>query len=57
MKKFEFAVPTDVLFGIGQEEQLAEWLKPLGKKILMTYGGGSIKRTSIYEKIKRILKE
>lgn len=57
MKKFEFAVPTDVLFGIGQEEQLAERLKPLGKKILMTYGGGSIKRTGLYEKIKRILKD
>lgn len=57
MKKFEFAVPTDVLFGIGQEEQLAERLKPLGKKILMTYGGGSIKRTGLYEKIKTILKD
>lgn len=57
MKKFEFAVPTDVLFGIGQEEQLAERLRPLGKKILMTYGGGSIKRTGLYEKIRTILKD
>ena len=57
MKKFEFAVPTDVLFGIGQEEQLAERLRPFGKKILMTYGGGSIKRTGLYEKIKTILKD
>ena len=57
MKNFELAVPTDVLFGIGQEEQLSKRLKPMGKKILMTYGGGSIKRTGLYEKIKTILKD
>lgn len=57
MKSFEFAVPTDVLFGVGQEEQLAERLKPFGKKILMTYGGGSVKRTGLYDKLKTILKD
>lgn len=57
MKSFEFAVPTEILFGVGQEEQLAGRLKPFGRKILMTYGGGSIKRTGLYEKIKTILKD
>lgn len=57
MKSFEFAVPTDVIFGVGQENQLAKRLKPFGKKILLTYGGGSIKRTGLYDRIKDILKE
>lgn len=57
MKNFEYYVPTDILFGKGQEEMLAEKLKAYGHKILMTYGGGSIKHNGIYDKIKRILKD
>lgn len=57
MKNFEFAVPTDVIFGIDQETQLAERLKPFGKRILLTYGGGSIKKTGLYDKLLDILKD
>lgn len=57
MKNFEFAVPTDMIFGIDQETQLAERLKPFGKRILLTYGGGSIKKTGIYDKLMDILKD
>lgn len=57
MKNFEFAVPTDVIFGVDQEKQLAERLKPFGKKILLTYGGGSIKKTGLYDKLMEILKD
>lgn len=44
MNNFEFCVSTDVLFGKGQEEQLPAKLASFGKKILLTYGGGSIKK-------------
>lgn len=30
-------------------------MKPLGKKILMTYGSGSIKKIGLYDKVKELL--
>lgn len=57
MKNFEFYVPTDILFGKNQESNLPDKLKGLGKKILMTYGGGSIKRSGLYDKLKGLLKD
>lgn len=57
MKNFEFSIPTDVLFGRGQEAQLPQKLAPLGKRVLLCYGGGSIKRNGIYEHIKELLKD
>ena len=57
MNNFEFCVPTDVLFGAGMEEQLPDKLRPFGNKILLTYGGGSIKKSGLYDRLKGILKE
>lgn len=57
MKNFEFYVPTDVLFGRDQENNLPDKLKVFGKKILMTYGGGSVKRSGLYEKLMALLKD
>ena len=57
MNNFEFRVSTDVLFGKGQEEQLPAKLLPFGKKILLTYGGGSIKKNGLYDKIRNLLHE
>ncbi|WP_304737106.1 hypothetical protein [uncultured Desulfovibrio sp.] len=48
MKNFEFCVTTDILFGSGQENHLPDKLRAYGKKILLTYGGGSIKKTGLY---------
>lgn len=55
MNNFEFCVPCDILFGEGQEEHLPEKLKAYGNKILLTYGGGSIKKTGLYDKLKALL--
>ena len=52
MENFNFCVGTRILFGKGQEEQLPDLLQPYGKKVLLTYGGGSIKRTGLYDRIK-----
>lgn len=55
MNNFNFCVPTDIRFGKGQIECLPGEIKKYGKKILLVYGGGSIKRTGLYDTIKRLL--
>ena len=57
MNNFTFCVPTDIRFGRDQIECLPEELKKYGKRVLLVYGGGSIKRTGLYEKIQSLLKE
>ncbi len=57
MKNFEFCVTTDILFGSGQESHLPAKLSAYGKKILLTYGGGSIKKTGLYDKLMDLLKD
>lgn len=56
MNNFRFCVPTEILFGRNQEERLPEVLSRYGKKVLLTYGGGSIKRIGLYDKIMKLLK-
>ena len=57
MENFNFCVGTRILFGKGQEEKLPELLRPYGNKVLLTYVGGSIKRTGLYDRIKNLLHE
>lgn len=52
MKDFIYDIPTKVYFGQNQLEHLGEELKKYGKRVLMTYGGGSVKRIGLYDKIK-----
>lgn len=54
MNNFEFYGPTRVLFGKGQIAELPRLIDK-SKKILMTYGGGSIKRNGVYEQVKNAL--
>lgn len=56
MKNFEFCVTTDILFGSDQESHLPAKLNAYGKKILLAYGGGSIKKTGLYDRLKNLLK-
>lgn len=56
MLKFEFKNPTKIRFGKGQIENLAKDI-PAKSKIMMLYGGGSIKKNGIYEQIKNALKD
>ncbi len=56
MVNFEFHVPTKICFGKGQISHLAE-LKESGSKVLLVYGGGSIKRSGLYDTAMGILKE
>lgn len=56
MYNFMFYVPTRIYFGKGQISHLSE-LKNYGSKVLLVYGGGSIKRNGIYDNAVRILKD
>lgn len=56
MLNFNYSIPTEVFFGRGQIEVLGEQIKKHGSKVLLTYGGGSIKSNGIYDKVMEILK-
>jgi NADP-dependent alcohol dehydrogenase len=56
MLNFEFKNPTKILFGKGQIANLAKEI-PAEAKVLMLYGGGSIKANGIYEQVKNALKD
>ncbi len=57
MGNFEYHIPTDVYFGKGQICRLGERISSLAKKVLLVYGGGSIKRTGLYDAILRQLRQ
>ena len=57
MENFVHDIPTKVYFGKGAISHLNDSLKPFGKNVLLTYGGGSIKKSGLYDEIIRILDE
>jgi len=59
MMNFEFANPTRIVFGRDQYGRLPELLNDYSKKrkILLAYGGGSIKNNGLYNKIHSFLKD
>lgn len=58
MNPFRFSNPTVLYYGKGQlEAYLATEVKQYGERVLLVYGGGSIKRNGLYNKVTRILGE
>ncbi|RSK28391.1 iron-containing alcohol dehydrogenase [Bacillus sp. HMF5848] len=57
MDNFVFQNPTKLIFGKGQLERLSQEVPKYGKKVLVVYGGGSIKRNGIYDNVMAILKD
>lgn len=57
MKNFTYHTPTKLIFGKDAILHLPEVLKPLGNKVLLTYGGGSIKKIGLYDRVKELLKD
>lgn len=55
MRNFEFVNPTKLVFGKGTIARLAE-LIPADKKIMITFGGGSVKTNGVYTQVKDALK-
>ncbi|MDZ4667297.1 MAG: iron-containing alcohol dehydrogenase [bacterium] len=54
MNNFEFKNPTKILFGKGQIAHIKNEI-PLGAKVLMLFGGGSIKSNGVYDQVKAAL--
>ena len=56
MNNFVYHIPTKIHFGKGKISKLKE-LTESGSKVLLVYGGGSIKREGIYDKAMEVLTE
>lgn len=57
MNDFIFHNPDKVYFGKNQMGHLPEELLKFGKKVLLVYGGGSIKKNGLYDTVTELMKE
>lgn len=57
MLNFNYSIPTQIFFGKDQIQVLGKEIKKYGSKVLLAYGGGSIKKTGVYDKVVSILNE
>lgn len=57
MLNFNYSIPTQVYFGKDQIQVLAQKVREFGgSRVLLVYGGGSIKKTGLYDKVVEIFK-
>ena len=56
MNSFVYDIPTRVYFGKDQLSNLGKELQKFGRRVLLTYGGGSIKRMGLYDRVMAELK-
>ena len=57
MQNFDYMTPTRLIFGKESIVKLPEVMAPLGKRVLLTYGGGSIKKIGLYDRVKELMKD
>lgn len=57
MNNFIYDIPVRVYFGRNQLCHLGEELSKYGNRVLLTYGGGSIKKTGLYDKVMQVMGE
>ena len=56
MNKFTFTYPTKVYFGEGiAQEALSQEFSKVGKTVMLAYGGGSLKKSGVYDQLKDLL--
>ena len=56
MLNYTHNIPTKIYFGQGQISHLDEALRQFGTRVLLAYGGGSIKKIGLYDQVMDILK-
>ena len=56
MDNFEFCNPTKIIFGRGTEAQVGKETAAYSKKVLLHFGGGSIKSSGLYDRVTASLK-
>ena len=58
MKDFVYEKIPKVYFGENAlEKSLPAELKKVGKNVMLAFGGGSVKKTGLYDRVMKILKE
>ena len=57
MQNFDYMTPTRLVFGENAIEKLPAVMAAIGKRVLLTYGGGSIKKIGLYDRVKELLKD
>lgn len=57
MLNFDYSIPTKIFFGKGKIKSLPGEIKEYASKVLLVYGGGSIKRNGLYDDVVNGLKE
>lgn len=57
MQNFDYMTPTRLVFGRDSIAKLPEVMHPLGKRVLLTYGGGSIKKLGLYDRVKELMQD
>ena len=57
MQNFDYMTPTRLIFGKESIVKLPEVMAPLGKRVLLTYGGGSIKKIGLYDRVMELMKD
>lgn len=57
MLNFDFHNPTRIIFGKDTQKEVGVLLKPYSKKVLLHYGGSSIKKSGLYDEVVASLKE
>ena len=57
MLDFTYSIPTKIHFGKDALDFVGEEVKKYSSKVLLTYGGGSIKKNGVYDKVVKELKE
>lgn len=55
MQNFDYQTPTRLIFGEGVISSLPDVMGEFGHNVLFTYGGGSIKKLGLYDKVKELL--
>ena len=55
MENFTYYNPARIIFGRDTEAQVGREMKKLGSRVLLVYGGGSIKRSGLYDTVVRSL--
>ena len=56
MLNFQFYNPAKIIFGKDEENNVGKYTIEYGKRVLLHYGGGSIKKTGLYDKVVQSLK-
>ncbi len=57
MQNFNYHVPTKILFGEKKVFEIGKEIKKCGTRVLLTYGGGSVKKIGLYDQVINQLKE